>query len=126
MSVFDFFSSPIGLGHVTRDIAIVSNLQNSKINFVTGSGAATILKNLEYNVLDKYNPPSFIVKNGTLENSGRWLWSYYKYYKECKSISKKIIQKDRQFYKILFSTDHFHDLIHIYWFVCYTVYIKIF
>jgi len=65
MSVFDFFSSPIGLGHVTRDIAIVSNLQNNKINFVTGSGAATILKNLEYNVLDKYNPPSFIVKNGT-------------------------------------------------------------
>ena len=94
MSDFDFFSSPIGLGHVTRDIAIVSNLQNNKINFVTGSGAATILKNLEYSVLDKYNPPSFIVKNGVLENSGRWLWSYYKYYKECKRISKKIIQKD--------------------------------
>ena len=28
MDVIDFFSSPIGLGHVTRDIAIVNNFQN--------------------------------------------------------------------------------------------------
>ena len=94
MSVCDFFSSPIGLGHVTRDIAIANYFQNVTINFVTGSGAATILKNLEHNVSDKYHPPSFIIKNGALENSGKWLWSYYKYYKECKSISKEIIQKD--------------------------------
>lgn len=94
MGVCDFFSSPIGLGHVTRDIAIASYFQDVTINFVTGSGAATILKNLQYNALDRYHPPSFIVKNGALVNSGRWLWNYYKYYKECKNISKKIIQKD--------------------------------
>ena len=28
MNVFDFFSSPIGLGHVTRDIAIANYFQN--------------------------------------------------------------------------------------------------
>jgi len=44
MNVCDFFSSPIGLGHVTRDIAIVNNLDDISINFVTGSGAAQILK----------------------------------------------------------------------------------
>jgi UDP-N-acetylglucosamine--N-acetylmuramyl-(pentapeptide) pyrophosphoryl-undecaprenol N-acetylglucosamine transferase len=92
MNVYDFFSSPIGLGHITRDIAITNNFQNSTINFITGSGAAKILKNLDYNVLDKYEPPSFIIKNGTLQNSTKWLWNYYKYYKECKNISKEILQ----------------------------------
>ncbi len=45
MNNCDFFSSPIGLGHVTRDIAIVNNLKDLSVNFVTGSGAAQILKN---------------------------------------------------------------------------------
>ena len=48
MNVCDFFSSPIGLGHVTRDIAIVNNLEDISINFVTGSGAAKILRKLDY------------------------------------------------------------------------------
>ena len=94
MSNLEFFSSPIGLGHVTRDIAIVNNLENITTNFVTGSGAAKILKNLDFKVQDVYNPPSFIIKNGTLQNSAKWLWGYYKYYKDCKNISKKIIQAD--------------------------------
>jgi UDP-N-acetylglucosamine--N-acetylmuramyl-(pentapeptide) pyrophosphoryl-undecaprenol N-acetylglucosamine transferase len=94
MVLFDFFSSPIGLGHVTRDIAIVNNFENIKTNFVTGSGAAKILKNLELQVQDVYNPPSFIVENGTLKNPAKWLWNYYQYYRDCKNISQKIIQKD--------------------------------
>ena len=49
MNNCDFFSSPIGLGHVTRDIAIVKNLKDFSVNFVTGSGAAKILKKLNYN-----------------------------------------------------------------------------
>ena len=61
VNVCDFFSSPIGLGHVTRDIAIVNNLENISINFVTGGGAAKILKKLEFKVNDIYNPPSFIL-----------------------------------------------------------------
>ena len=91
---FDFFSSPIGLGHVTRDIAIVNNFENISINFVTGSGAAKILKNLDLQVQDVYNPPSFIVENGTLKNTTKWLWNYYQYYKDCKKISEKILQVD--------------------------------
>ncbi len=94
MNVFDFFSSPIGLGHVTRDIAIANYFQNITTNFVTGSGAAKILKNLNYNVIDAYNPPSFIVQNGTLKSPAKWLWNYYQYYKDCKNISKKIIGND--------------------------------
>lgn len=94
MNSLDFFSSPIGLGHVTRDIAIMNNFENISTNFVTGNGAAKILKNLGFNVQDVYNPPSFIVKNGTLKNPARWLWNYYQYYKDCKKISEKILQTD--------------------------------
>jgi len=94
MDVIDFFSSPIGLGHVTRDIAIVNNFQNITTNFVSGSGAAKILENLKFNVQDRYNPPSFIIKNGSLQNPAKWLWNYFQYYKDCKNISKEIIQKD--------------------------------
>ncbi|MFB5619673.1 MAG: glycosyltransferase [Nitrosopumilus sp.] len=95
MNVFSFFSSPIGLGHVTRDIAIVNNFENTSTNFVTGSGAARILKKLDYNVQDVYNPPLFIIKNGTLKNPAKWLWNYYQYYRDCKNISEKILQNDK-------------------------------
>lgn len=94
MVLFDFFSSPIGLGHVTRDIAIENNFENIKTNFITGSGAARILKNLGLQVQNVYHPPSFIVENGTLKNQAKWLWNYYQYYRDCKNISQKIIQKD--------------------------------
>ena len=94
MTVFNFFSSPIGLGHITRDIAITSNFENISTNFVTGSGAAKILKKMNLKVQDVYNPPSFIIENGKLKNSARWLWNYYQYYRVCKNISQKILQKD--------------------------------
>ncbi len=94
MNVFNFFSSPIGLGHVTRDIAIANNFENISINFVSGSGAAKILKNLDFKVQNVYNPPSFIVENGTLKSPAKWLWNYYQYYKDCKKISQKILQED--------------------------------
>ena len=94
MNVCDFFSSPIGLGHVTRDIAIVNNLEDISVNFVTGSGAAKILKKLDCKVDDVYNPPSFNVKDGILNNQTKWLWNYYQYYKNCKNISEKILKKN--------------------------------
>ena len=94
MKAVNFFSSPIGLGHITRDIAIVNNFENISTNFTTGSGAAKILKKLDLDVQDVYNPPSFVVENGTLKNPARWLWNYYQYYKECKNISQKIIQNN--------------------------------
>ena len=90
----EFFSSPIGLGHVTRDIAIVENFENISTKFISGKGAAEILENLDYNVANLYHPPSFQVKNGALTKSAKWLWNYYQYYKDCKAISEKIIIED--------------------------------
>ncbi|MFB5602019.1 MAG: glycosyltransferase [Nitrosopumilus sp.] len=108
MNNYDFFSSPIGLGHVTRDIAIVKNLKDFSFNFVTGSGAAKILKKINYNVNDVYNPPSFVVENGVLNNQTKWLWSYYQYYKNCKNISKKIIKKNNS--ELIISDEDFASL----------------
>ena len=88
----EFFSSPIGLGHVTRDIAIADCFEGVSTNFVTGSSGAKILKNLNYTVDDAYAPPQFVVKNGSLKNSTRWLWDYFRYYKNCKGISEKILK----------------------------------
>ena len=92
MSEIEFFTSPIGLGHVTRDIAIVNCLENISTNFVTGSGAAKILQNLNFNVQDLYNAPQFEVQNGSLKSPAKWLWKYFQYYKECKKISQTIIE----------------------------------
>ena len=108
MNVCDFFSSPIGLGHVTRDIAIVNNLEDISINFVTGSGAAQILKKLDYKIDDVYNPPSFIVENGMLNNQTKWLWSYFQYYKTCKKISEKIIKTNNS--DLIISDEDFASL----------------
>ena len=49
------------LGHVTRDIAIVNNFQSISTKFITGSGAAKILKNLDFKVEDVYTPPQFVI-----------------------------------------------------------------
>ena len=95
MNDYSFFSSPIGLGHVTRDIAIVNNFKNISINFITGNGAAKILKKLDYKVQDVYNPPSFIIESGTLKNPAKWLCNYYQYYRDCKNISEELLQKDK-------------------------------
>jgi len=104
----DFFSSPIGLGHATRDIAIANNFENITTKFVTGSGAAKILKNLDFKVEDVYIPPQFIVENGMLKNSTRWLWNYYQYYKKCKKIAKKIIDVDNP--RLVISDEDFASL----------------
>ena len=108
MNVCDFFSSPIGLGHVTRDIAIVDNFKDISVNFVTGSGAAKILKKLDHKVQDLYNPPLFIVENGKLNNQTKWLWNYYQYYKNCKNISEKILKNNNS--QLVVSDEDFASL----------------
>ena len=108
VNTYNFFSSPIGLGHVTRDIAIVNNLKDIGINFVTGSGAAKILKKLEFKVNDVYSPPSFSVKDGILNNQTKWLWNYYQYYKNCKKISEKILEKNNS--DLIISDEDFASL----------------
>lgn len=143
VTTLDLFSSPIGLGHVTRDIAIAENLEkcNSKNNhdgcegdsisagtssgmegvrstggsapiqtrFVTGGGAAQMLRNLDFDVRDLYrNYPRFVVKDGSLQNPRRWLWQYYLYYRRCKAVSRDILVSDRP--DLLVSDEDFASL----------------
>lgn len=108
MVYFDFFCSPIGLGHATRDIAITKQFQDIYVKFVTGNGAAKIIRDSNFDVNDLYKPPNFIVKDGKLKSPAKWLWSYYQYYKECKKISKKIIEHDNP--RIILSDEDFASL----------------
>ena len=87
-----FFTSPIGLGHATRDIAIAEEL-DADILFVSGEGAAELLARKGYSTLDVYRPEKFVVESGQLRHSFRWLMDYYSYYKKCKAIAKGILSK---------------------------------
>ena len=108
MHEIDIFSSPIGLGHVTRDIAVVDEFHNMNSKFITGAGASKILEKLKMKVENVYNPPEFNVEAGELKNSAKWLWRYYQYYKECKEISKKIIDEDKP--ELIISDEDFASL----------------
>ena len=82
-----FFSSPIGLGHATRDVAISCNLQDVSKRFVSGGAAPALISQGGFDVDNLYRPPAFQVENGKLEQPLKWLFKYYSYYKECKAIS---------------------------------------
>jgi UDP-N-acetylglucosamine--N-acetylmuramyl-(pentapeptide) pyrophosphoryl-undecaprenol N-acetylglucosamine transferase len=86
-----FFASPIGLGHATRDIAIAEKLQGYDIFFVSGEGASRLIEKKGYTVVDAYRPEKFIVQDGQLQQSFRWLMSYYSYYKKCKEVAKGVL-----------------------------------
>lgn len=102
-----FFSSPIGLGHATRDMAITKYFED-KTTFVTGGVAAKFFAKTNVDVLDRYVPPQFVVKNGMLKKSFRWLWQYYQYYRECKKTAKEVIDKQRP--DIIISDEDFASL----------------
>ncbi|HEX9677799.1 glycosyltransferase [Nitrososphaera sp.] len=91
-----FFTSPIGLGHATRDIAIADKLAvpKSDLLFISGEGAPALIEKSGYRCLDLYKPQRFSVENGQLQQSFRWLMSYYSYYKRCKEIAKGIIKEN--------------------------------
>ena len=91
----DFFTSPIGLGHATRDVAIANCFGAFPFKFVTGNGAARLISEYGYDVENLYTPPAFNVQDGILENATRWLWKYYKYYKDCKKVSENILDKEQ-------------------------------
>ncbi|MDC0856645.1 glycosyltransferase [Candidatus Nitrosopelagicus sp.] len=95
MTEIVFFCSPIGLGHATRDLAIINELKLESCKVVSGSSATPFFERNNIKVMDVYSPPKFEVKNGELEKSLKWLWSYYKYYKKCKDISEQIINKEK-------------------------------
>jgi len=86
-----FFTSPIGLGHATRDIAIAEELKND-ILFASGEGASTLIARRGFKAIDVYKPEKFIVESGQLQHTFKWLIQYYLYYKKCKTIAKEILQ----------------------------------
>ena len=103
-----FFCSPTGLGHATRDSAIIHHLQNIQTKFVTGEAATIFLKQCGFYVEDAYSPPQFVVENGLLQNPAKWLWNYYKYYRDCKKISDNIIKKEKP--RVVVSDEDFASL----------------
>jgi len=91
--MINFFTSPIGLGHATRDIAIAEKLSMEGIQFVSGEGAAELLTKKGFKTLDVYRPEKFDVDSGQLRQTFKWLMDYYSYYRKCKIIAKEFLEK---------------------------------
>lgn len=106
-----FFASPIGLGHATRDIAIADKLQGIKdILFVSGEGASRLIEKKGYSVLDAYRPEKFIVEQGQLQQSFRWLMNYYSYYKKCKTIAQDVLVENKNSSSLIVSDEDFASI----------------
>ncbi|HXV38789.1 MAG TPA: glycosyltransferase [Nitrosopumilaceae archaeon] len=102
-----FVSSPIGLGHATRDVAIAQHLDN-RMKFVSGEVGQKLFSEYGFEAQNLYKPPIFDIQNGALKNPLRWLFRYYLYYKKCKEISSNIIEKERP--KLIVSDEDFASL----------------
>ena len=103
-----FFSSPIGLGHATRDLAIINQLKIRSCKVFSGSSAIEFFHQNSIQAQDVYSPPRFDVIDGKLEKSLKWLWSYYRYYKRCKEISSKIISNEKP--RVIISDEDFASI----------------
>src|SRR5918995_5615099 len=94
-----FFTSPIGLGHATRDIAICEELKSftkEKILVVTGRPAYDIFFNNGYSVENVYSPEKFDIDNlMQLHWPLKWLFKYFMYYRRCKQIATALVNKNR-------------------------------
>jgi UDP-N-acetylglucosamine--N-acetylmuramyl-(pentapeptide) pyrophosphoryl-undecaprenol N-acetylglucosamine transferase len=99
-----FFSSPIGLGHITRDIAIAKEIAKSfnyhDFDFITGSKAFDFMCNendssseeeSKFNVHNLFSPPEFSIKEGKLRNSFLWLLKYVSYFQKSKIKARKLL-----------------------------------
>lgn len=98
-----FFTSPIGLGHITRDIAILEKLtsiaSNVNLKLITGLKAYELVSTYPKKQLDKinlqffdlYSPPNFFISNGMMKNNFVWLLLYLWYYNRSKTIVKNLL-----------------------------------
>ena len=109
-----FFTSPIGLGHATRDIAICEKLRsltNDKILFVTGQAAYTIISNNGYVAYNVYTPNDFHVNYSMhLQSMIKWLIQYVSYYKRCKIIAEQFIEKNSKCNLLIVSDEDFASI----------------
>ncbi|MGI0047895.1 MAG: glycosyltransferase [Nitrosotalea sp.] len=104
-----FFTSPIGLGHATRDVAISQYLDNVPKKIVSGAGAYKLFSGYGLDADDLYIPPPFRIENGVLHSPLRWLFSYISYYNKCKKISAKVIEK--QMPRLVVSDEDYASLV---------------
>ena len=90
-----FFTSPIGLGHASRDIAIAEKLKpvNNEILFVSGAWAFNLISNNGYSAFNLYRPINFYIHSGELKKSFIWLIKYLLYYKKCKMAAEEFLIK---------------------------------
>ena len=108
-----FFTSPIGLGHATRDIAIAEKLKhiaNDEILFISGGAAYDLISKEGFQALNLYRPPPFTVDSGKLRNSFVWLMKYIIYYKRSKKIAEQVIRKDVRKYPLIVSDEDFASI----------------
>ena len=86
-----FFTSPIGLGHASRDAAVAEHLGD--VVFVSGGAAAALLKRHGFETEDVYRPPPFRVRGGLLTRRALWLMRYYTYYMRCKAVAGRLVER---------------------------------
>ena len=108
-----FFTSPIGLGHATRDIAIAEKLKHivkDEILFISGGAAYDLISKEGFQALNLYRPPPFTVDSGKLRNSFVWLMRYIIYYKSSKKIAEEVMSKDVHKYPLIVSDEDFASI----------------
>lgn len=89
-----FFTSPIGLGHATRDVAIASKL-SANVTFVSGEGASRMIHDYGFQVKDLYKHEGFDVDHtGELKHPFKWIMGYWSFYKKCKEIATNLIDSN--------------------------------
>ena len=90
-----FFTSPIGLGHASRDIAIAEKLKpvHNEILFASGAGALNLISNNGYSAFNLYKPMNFYIHSGELKKSFIWLIKYLSYYRKCKVAAEEFLVK---------------------------------
>ncbi|MFL6441230.1 MAG: glycosyltransferase [Nitrososphaeraceae archaeon] len=90
-----FFTSPIGLGHASRDIAIAEKLKlvHNEILFVSGAWAVNLISKNDYSASNLYKPINFYIHSGELKKSFIWLIKYLSYYKKCKLAAEEFLTK---------------------------------
>jgi UDP-N-acetylglucosamine--N-acetylmuramyl-(pentapeptide) pyrophosphoryl-undecaprenol N-acetylglucosamine transferase len=108
-----FATSPIGLGHATRDIAIAEKLKQivgNDILFITGGAAYELISREGFQALNLYRSPHFAVDAGKLRYRFVWLMRYIIYYKRCKKIAENVIKEMSCKYPVIVSDEDFASI----------------